>query len=131
MFKQNNESNGGSNQADTTIGPSVKVEGDVNAVGNVYVLGSVNGTITTDQQVTVGENAEVMADIKSDSAVIAGKVKGKLSITKSLSLKATAHITGDIHTESIEIENGAKVNGQLTMGSSTSSYTSSSSESAE
>jgi cytoskeletal protein CcmA (bactofilin family) len=118
MFKQNSDENqGAGGSADTTIGPSVKVEGDVNAVGNVLIEGSVNGTITTDKHVVIGAGAEVTADIKADSAEIAGTVKGKLSIAKDLSILTTAQVTGDISTGTLSMEKGAKLNGQITMGS--------------
>lgn len=118
MFKQNADmSKQGGGVAETTIGPSVKVEGDVNAVGDVFVEGTVQGTISTDQHVTIGANAEVIADIKANSAEIAGKVKGKITIVQDLAIKSTAHITGDLSTSNLSMEKGATLNGQVTMGS--------------
>ena len=124
MFKQNSvdqSTKGGS--ADTVIGPSVKVEGDVNAIGNVLIEGSVNGTITTDKHVVIGEGADVTADIKADSAEISGKVKGKISIGKDLSITSSAQVTGDISTGTLSMDKGAKLTGQVTMGSAAVSTT--------
>jgi cytoskeletal protein CcmA (bactofilin family) len=90
----------------------------------------VNGTVTTDKDVSIGTDAEITADIKADSATVAGTVKGKLQIAKALTLKSSAKISGDISTGTITIENGAQVNGQLSMGNSPSesSYSSDSEE---
>ncbi len=117
MFKQDSASAGGNSSAETIIGPSVKVEGDLNAVGNVAIEGMVNGTISTDKDIRIGVEADVQADIKAQNATIAGKVKGKLSISGKLNLESTAKITGDVSTGTISIENGAEMNGQVTMGS--------------
>jgi len=118
MFKQESSTTNGSMSAETVIGPSVKVEGDLNAVGNVAIEGMVNGTISTDKDIRIGAEADVQADIKAQNATIAGTVKGKLSISGKLNLESTAKITGDVSTGSISIENGAEMNGQVTMGSS-------------
>lgn len=124
MFKQDSGTTGNTSSAETVIGPSVKVEGDLNAVGNVSIEGMVNGTISTDKDVHVGSEADITADIKAQNATVAGKIKGKLSITGNLTLESTAKITGDVSTGSISIQNGAEINGQLTMGSAPMSATS-------
>lgn len=117
MFKQNSESPSGSQSAETIIGPSVKVEGDLNAVGNIIVEGMVSGTLSTDKDITVGTKAEITADVKATNATIAGTVKGKISVSGHLTLASTAKITGDVTTGTISVENGAQMNGQLSMGS--------------
>jgi len=116
MFKQSSESTGGNDQAETIIGPSVKVEGDLQAIGHVLIEGMVDGTITTDGNITIGSESVINADIHANNASIAGKVKGKINIKGNISLKSSAVITGDIKTSTISIENGAQVNGQLVMG---------------
>lgn len=101
---------------ETIIGPSVKVEGDLIAVGNVVVDGMVNGTLVTDKNVTIGEKAEITADVKAANADIAGSVKGKISLENDLTVRSSAKIAGDISTGTISIESGAQINGQLQMG---------------
>jgi len=116
MFKQGSEPSSESPSAETIIGPSVKVEGDLNAVGNVIVEGFVNGKLSSDKDITIGSEAEVTADIKANNATIAGVVKGTISVTGHLTLESTAKISGDIKTGTISVKNGAEMNGQLSMG---------------
>ena len=49
------------------------------------------------------------------NAEIHGEVKGTLKIAEKLILKATGAITGDVATQSLEIEPNGRFNGQCTM----------------
>lgn len=109
-----------SSTAETVIGPSVKVEGDLQGVGSVIVEGELKGTLTTDKDVTVGSGAKVDASIDANSAKISGSVNGNISVKDHLDVTSSAKIAGDIKTKTISIESGATINGQLSMGSSNS-----------
>lgn len=114
MFQKGEEASAGTG---TIIGPSVKVEGDLNASGNIIIEGSVSGNISTDKEITIGEKANITADVKAGSANIAGEVKGSLDISGHLNIQSSAKIYGDIKTSTISIESGAQINGMLNMGS--------------
>lgn len=103
-------------QAETVIGPSVKVEGDLKGVGNILVEGILTGTLTTDKDVTVGEKAQIQADITAQNATIAGTINGSVTVHGHLTINATAKISGDITTKTIAVESGARINGHLKMG---------------
>jgi len=113
MFQKSDEAMRG---AETIIGPSVKVDGDLNATGNVIIEGSVNGNISTDKDITIGVAADIVADVKATNATISGKVKGSMEIEGHLNIKSSAKINGDIKTATISIESGAQINGMLNMG---------------
>lgn len=102
--------------AATVIGPAVKVEGDLKGTGNVLVEGTLTGTLSTDKDVTVGESAEIKANINAMNASVAGAVHGSLNISGHLVIKASARITGDIATKTIAVESGARINGHLKTG---------------
>ena len=103
-------------QAETVIGPSVKVEGDLKGVENVLVEGMLTGTLTTDKDVTIGQGAQIQASITAQNATIAGTINGAVTIHGHLTIKATAKISGDINTKTIAVESGARINGHLKMG---------------
>ena len=105
-----------SGSAETVIGPSVKVEGDLKGVGSVIIQGELKGLISTDKEVTVGDNAVVHASIDANRATISGKVTGNITIKDHLEVTASAKIDGDIKTKTISIESGATINGGLSMG---------------
>lgn len=117
MFQKGGNAPDSSAPAETVIGPSVKIEGDLKGVGNVIIEGFLTGNLSTDKDVTIGNKAEIKANINAQNANIAGNVTGSISINEHLTLKASALINGDIKTKSISVEQGARINGQVTMGS--------------
>jgi len=111
MFKENQINN----ETDTIIGPSVKVEGEFVTEGNMIIEGVICGMIKTTKNLKVGENSKIFANIYAENALISGEIQGNIVILGKLELTPTAKIFGDIKTSSISIENGAILNGKLTM----------------
>lgn len=105
-----------SREAETIIGPSVKVKGNFHGQGNIIIEGSVEGSIKTDKYLLVGEKADITATIEAGEAKIAGKVNGNISIKGYLEISETAEVTGDITTSEISIAKGGVVNGKITIG---------------
>jgi len=111
MFKENQINN----ETDTIIGPSVKVEGEFVTEGNMIIEGVICGMIKTTKNLKVGENSKIFANIYAENALISGEIQGNIVILGKLELTPTAKIFGDIKTSAISIENGATLNGKLTM----------------
>jgi len=104
--------------AETVVGPSVKIQGDLNSEGNIRIEGSVSGKVKTTQSVHVGEAAKLTADIFAGNAVVAGEVQGNLKISSNLILLKTARINGDIACAILRVEDGAQFTGKCAMGGS-------------
>ncbi len=104
--------------AETVVGPSVKIQGDLNSEGNIRIEGSVSGKVKTSQSVHVGEAAKLNADINAGNAVVAGEVQGNLKISGNLVLTSTARIAGDIACSILRVEDGAQFSGKCVMGGS-------------
>ena len=105
-----------SHNPETIIGPAVRVEGNFSGEGNVIVEGEVKGSIKTNQNIKVGPQAKVEANLRAQQAVIAGEVKGNLKIKERLELASTARVEGDIETKILVITEGALLNGKINMG---------------
>lgn len=82
---------------------------------NLRINGSFEGKLETRGSLTVGENANVQADIQGDKMVIAGKVTGNLTARTSISLIPPAVIRGNIRTPVLSIAEGAVLDGQCKM----------------
>jgi cytoskeletal protein CcmA (bactofilin family) len=54
---------------ETVVGPSVKIQGDLNSEGNIRIEGQVQGKVKTSQSVLVGNGAKIVADIMAMSVV--------------------------------------------------------------
>ncbi len=82
---------------------------------NLRINGKFEGDLNTKGSLTVGESAEVQANIVGENVQIRGKVIGNIKVTNSLSLGRNAHLTGDITTPRLSIDEGAIFQGQCQM----------------
>lgn len=112
MFK--NQEGGG--EIETVIGPSVQVEGDFVAAGDVVVEGMVSGKIRTERNLRIGKDAKIFASVQAANALIAGEVQGNVRVKDSLELTATAKIFGDVKTNILTIASGAVIHGKCQAG---------------
>jgi cytoskeletal protein CcmA (bactofilin family) len=101
--------------AETVVGPSVKIQGDLNSEGNIKIEGQVTGKIKTSQSVFVNPGAKIVADILAGNAIVGGEVQGNLKITGHLVLQSTAKISGDITCDILRVEDGAHFTGKCAM----------------
>lgn len=102
-------------EAETIIGPSVRVQGDFVGQGNLIVEGVIKGSVKTKGDLKVGEQAKINASVSAANAVISGEIKGNVKIRGDLELTAQAKIFGDVETKSICIARGAILNGNCKM----------------
>jgi len=85
---------------------------------NLRINGEFEGKLNTRGNLTIGENAQVTADIDGENITIAGKVTGNIVATGRLNLIAPANIMGDIVAAELTVSNGAILNGNCKMSSS-------------
>lgn len=111
MFKDKS-----ADEVETIIGPSVQVEGNFVANGDVVVEGVVSGSIKTAKNLRIGPEAKIFANISAANAVIAGEVQGNVKIEENLEITSTAKIFGDVKTKIISIASGSSIHGKLTAG---------------
>ncbi len=82
---------------------------------NLKINGTFEGSLTTKGNLTIGESAEVNADIIGENIVIAGKVTGDIIAERSLRLVAPARVIGDIRSPSLMVDEGAVLQGSCQM----------------
>jgi cytoskeletal protein CcmA (bactofilin family) len=92
------------------------IKGDIKTTNDIRIDGIIEGTVTSDSKVVIGPSGKVKGDIICQNADISGSVVGTIEIGELLFLKSTANVEGDITTEKLVIEAGAKFNGLCTMG---------------
>lgn len=82
---------------------------------NLKINGTFEGSLTTKGNLTIGESAEVNADIIGENIVIAGSVTGDIIAEMSLTLISPARVVGDIRAPSLTINEGAVLHGTCHM----------------
>jgi cytoskeletal protein CcmA (bactofilin family) len=103
-------------EAETIIGPSIKVKGDFHGDGNIVIEGVLEGGVKTSKDLFVGNKAIIKAEIEAKNAKIGGNITGNLKINNYTEITSQAKIFGNIETQTISIERGAVINGKITMG---------------
>jgi cytoskeletal protein CcmA (bactofilin family) len=109
--------------AETVVGPSVKIQGDLNSEGNIKIEGQVAGKVKTSQSVFVNPGAKIVADVLAGNAVVGGEVQGNLKISGQLVLQSTAKLTGDIACSILRVEDGAQFTGKCAMNGAVAANT--------
>ena len=105
------------NRIDSLIGATTRIEGNVFFSGGLRVDGSVRGNVAAlpDQPGTlvVSEHARVDGEVQAAHVVVNGTVNGPVDARETLELQAGSRVKGDIHYKSIEIQQGAVIEGRL------------------
>lgn len=90
------------------LSTGTEVKGDVNINGDFRIDGKLFGNITCTGKLTIGPSGYIEGQIQCKNAEIAGQVKGTLNVDELLTLKETSKFEGDLITDKITIEVGAK-----------------------
>lgn len=114
MFK--NEREALTHETETVIANSVRVEGDFVSDGNIRIEGEVSGSISTKQDLMVGEHAKITADVVAQNGTLAGELRGNLKVGERLELTSTARVFGDIQAKVLTVAPGAIMKGTLSIG---------------
>jgi cytoskeletal protein CcmA (bactofilin family) len=93
-----------------------RVTGQLTFHGAARIDGSVDGEILCRGRLTVGEGAEIRANISAEAAVIHGQVEGDVTASEKLELGAPARILGNIDAPRLVIAEGVIFDGDCAMG---------------
>ena len=102
-------------QADTIIGVDVTVKGNLLNKGSIHVNGTVEGEIKSDENIVIGENANVNGPVTAIFVLISGKATGTIEAKDKLEIDPTGIVNGDIKAKTIIVREGAKFNGNCSM----------------
>ncbi len=100
---------------DTALGAGSVLEGTLSSDGNVRLDGNFKGSLDIKENVLVGITAEIEANIEAANVSVAGVVRGDVS-GKKVHLMATARIWGNISAEALITEDGAFIEGRVSIG---------------
>jgi cytoskeletal protein CcmA (bactofilin family) len=99
----------------SVLGPTLRFRGELSAQEDLIIQGSVEGSITHTQSLTVGTDGSMKGDIRARVIIIDGKVEGDLYATESVSVRATAKVKGNVFAPRVGITEGAFFQGQIEM----------------
>lgn len=89
--------------------------GDITSKGAFRIDGTIQGTLKTPGKVVVGKSGIINGSLDGANADFEGKFSGKLMLSGTLSLKASAHIEGEVEIGKLAVEPGATFNAVCSM----------------
>jgi len=97
-----------------SIGKSVKVVGQIYSKEDLYVDGTVEGTVeASEHKLTIGPHGTIQASIKAREVLVLGTIQGNVEAFDRLEIRKDAKLMGDIRTARIVIEDGAYFKGSI------------------
>lgn len=114
MFSEKKEKQSGVSERNV-IGKNTSIVGDVISEGDFRIDGNIEGTIKTNGRVIIGSSGSVSGKVECSDADIEGKFAGDLLVHSTLSLKATAKISGSVIIGKLSVEPGAEFNATCAM----------------
>ncbi|MFA9463782.1 MAG: polymer-forming cytoskeletal protein [Velocimicrobium sp.] len=121
----------GSISSDGSLEIMGTINGDIDCLGKLSIVGNINGNsqaseiyvntarldgnLVSSGSIKVGVGTIVVGDMKASSAVIAGAVKGEVDVNGPVIIDSTAIVKGNINAKSVQINNGAVVDGYCSL----------------
>ena len=97
-----------------TIGKGLFIKGEISGSESLFIDGKVEGSVNlAGNRVTVGRNGQVSASITAREIVVLGKVRGNVSATDRVDIRAEGSLSGDVSAARISIEDGAFFKGGI------------------
>ena len=108
-----------------TINGNIDILGKLNITGyingnskaaEIFAEGAkINGEIVSEGSVKIGASTVVIGNISATSAAIAGAVKGDIDVKGPVILDSSAIVMGNIKSKSVQINNGAVIEGMCSQ----------------
>lgn len=90
-------------------------QGSLKVEGSVRIEGKLTGEVEAGELVFVAETAEVDAELRAATVVVAGHFKGKVQCRERLEIMPTGKVSAELTTKSLVVHDGAFVEGQVHM----------------
>lgn len=96
----------------TIIGSETSVKGDMEVRGVLRIDGNVNGNVTSNACLMIGDGAMINGNVKADSVISRGTVNGNILAENGVRLFSSAVVIGDVVTKKVNIQEGVVFEGR-------------------
>lgn len=98
------------------LGKTVVIRGEVKGSEDLVIDGHVEGAISlAENRLTIGPNADVLADLSARDVLIQGRLKGNIVATGRVELRAGSAVEGDVRALRLAIEDNAMFRGKVDL----------------
>ena len=99
----------------TIVGTSVKLTGAIKDSNDIMVFGQVDGEVSSESNIFIGETAFVKGPISANQVSISGKIHGSIEAREKIEIEPTGFINGSISTKELIMKSGATFIGKCAM----------------
>ncbi len=100
----------------TTIGPSIRINGEISGEEDLVIQGAVEGNIQLkEHHLTVGEQGRIKADAFARTITVRGELTGDLTGAEKVTITASGRVRGNIVAPKVILEEGASFKGSIDM----------------
>lgn len=104
--------------AETVLAQNTIFTGKLKAQGNMRFDGELEGELSVEGDVVVGEHGRVRGNVKGTNVIVAGAVHGNVDSKGRLEILSTGRLHGDISVGSLIIDEGGVLQGKSAVVSS-------------
>ena len=101
--------------ANTIIGGSIVIDGEIAGEEDLIIRGTVEGRIVLRENLFVEESGVVEADIETQNVTVSGQVTGNIAASERVEITAGGKMVGDLKAPRILIADGAAFKGNVDM----------------
>lgn len=97
------------------INEGTKLTGDIVSSGFFRIDGTIEGSLSQPSKVVLGKSGFIKGKLTCNDADMEGRFEGNLHVTGTLTLRATAHVEGEVVVGKLAVEPGATLNANCSM----------------
>ncbi len=99
------------------ISQGIRIKGEVHGSEDLFIDGHIEGKLEIgNASLTIGPNGSVKADVTAREVIVRGRIEGKICGREKVQLWSTGHVTGEVQTERLSIEEGGTLRGKVEAG---------------
>lgn len=111
--KNSNEANHG--ELNAFLGVGTEYRGKLDFVGTVRIDGSFEGEISTDGTLVLGREASIKGIVRVGELNSCGRIVGDVEVRGKAVLQKTSALEGSLVSEKLVVEQGAVLDGSISM----------------
>lgn len=97
------------------LGPRDSLVGTLTVDGDVRIEGTLDGEVSATGEVNVHSTGTARAQISARDIVVSGTVEGNIVALELVTLDETASFAGEVRAARLRVDDGATLNGIITM----------------
>ncbi len=100
----------------SVVARGTSIKGNFTSTENIRVDGQIIGDVDCKKRLVIGVEGNVEGNVKAAEGTVQGSIIGDIIVTGMILLTSTAKLDGKLHAQKMEIEEGAIINGEISIG---------------